>query len=103
MRQERRALHEKHREGRRPANVSHLVARVVAPTLVRKPAKHRRNEAASDSSGGGNRVAIARPLLMHPDWLLLDVSTAAMDENMEAQIYRIIAGRLPKPTTVSIG
>ncbi len=36
MRQERRALHEKHREGRH-SDVAHAVGRVHAATLVRKP------------------------------------------------------------------
>jgi len=36
MRQERRALHEKHREGRH-SDVAHAVGRVDAPALVRKP------------------------------------------------------------------
>jgi putative ATP-binding cassette transporter len=55
------------------------------------------------SGGEQQRVAIARALLTKPDWLLLDEATAALDENLEAQIYSVLREQLPDTTIISIG
>jgi len=55
------------------------------------------------SGGELQRVALARALLTQPDWLFLDESTSAVDEKLEADLYRMLAARLPKTTIVSIG
>jgi putative ATP-binding cassette transporter len=55
------------------------------------------------SGGEQQRVAVARALLTRPDWLFLDESTSALDEKLEAELYGILATRLPKTTIVSIG
>ena len=55
------------------------------------------------SSGEQQRVGLARVLLMRPDWLFLDESTSALDEKLEAELYAVLAGRLPNATIVSIG
>lgn len=55
------------------------------------------------SGGEQQRIALARALLVRPDWLFLDESTSAMDEQLEADLYRILATRLPNTTVVSIG
>jgi vitamin B12/bleomycin/antimicrobial peptide transport system ATP-binding/permease protein len=55
------------------------------------------------SSGEQQRLALARALLMRPDWLFLDESTSAVDEKLEAQLYAVLARRLPGTTIVSIG
>jgi putative ATP-binding cassette transporter len=55
------------------------------------------------SGGEQQRIALARALLMRPDWLFLDESTSALDEKLEAEIYKTLAARLPATTIVSIG
>jgi putative ATP-binding cassette transporter len=55
------------------------------------------------SLGEQQRVAVARALLAKPDWLFLDEATAALDEDTEETLYRILAERLPETTIVSIG
>ncbi len=54
------------------------------------------------SGGEQQRLAIARAILAKPSWLLLDEATAAMDTDLEREIYAIIAKRLPGTTIVSI-
>jgi vitamin B12/bleomycin/antimicrobial peptide transport system ATP-binding/permease protein len=55
------------------------------------------------SGGELQRIAMARALLMQPDWLFLDEATSAVDERLEADLYRMLGARLPKTTIVSIG
>jgi putative ATP-binding cassette transporter len=55
------------------------------------------------SGGEQQRIALARALLMRPDWLFLDESTSALDEKLEAELYAALARRLPKTTVISIG
>jgi vitamin B12/bleomycin/antimicrobial peptide transport system ATP-binding/permease protein len=55
------------------------------------------------SGGEQQRIALARALLMRPDWLFLDESTSALDEKLEAEMYAALAEHLPKTTVVSIG
>jgi vitamin B12/bleomycin/antimicrobial peptide transport system ATP-binding/permease protein len=55
------------------------------------------------SGGEQQRVAIARALLEKPDWLFMDESTSALDEKLEAELYRMLKQRLPRTTIVSIG
>ena len=55
------------------------------------------------SSGEQQRLALARALLMRPEWLFLDESTSAVDEKLEAELYAVLVRRLPQTTIVSIG
>jgi len=64
-----------------------------------------RDEAWSQRLSGGEqqRIALARAVLTRPDFLFLDESTSALDEKLEAELYGMLASRLPKTTIVSIG
>jgi putative ATP-binding cassette transporter len=68
---------------------------------------HRLDEASrwvqTLSLGEQQRLAIARALLIKPDWLFLDEATSAIDEEEEAALYRIIADALRSTTVISIG
>jgi vitamin B12/bleomycin/antimicrobial peptide transport system ATP-binding/permease protein len=55
------------------------------------------------SSGEQQRLSFARALLLRPDWLLLDESTSAVEETLEAELYAMLAQRLPGTTIISIG
>jgi vitamin B12/bleomycin/antimicrobial peptide transport system ATP-binding/permease protein len=55
------------------------------------------------SGGEQQRIAIVRALLKKPDWLFLDEATAALDEPMEAKVYKLLKEELPNTTVVSIG
>jgi putative ATP-binding cassette transporter len=55
------------------------------------------------SGGEQQRLSLARVLLAKPDWLFLDEATAAMDETLEGDLYRMLAAELPSTTIVSIG
>jgi putative ATP-binding cassette transporter len=55
------------------------------------------------SGGEQQRVAIARALLNKPDWLFMDEPTAALPDEAQAALYRLLKERLPGTTLVSIG
>ena len=54
------------------------------------------------SGGEQQRLAVARALLLRPDWLFLDEATASLDPESEADLYRTMRERLPGTTMISI-
>ena len=54
------------------------------------------------SGGEQQRLAIARALVVKPDWLFLDEATASLDPETEGRMYAVLKRRLPGTTIVSI-
>jgi putative ATP-binding cassette transporter len=54
------------------------------------------------SGGEQQRIALARALLLKPDWLFLDEATASLDPEGEQRFYALLKERLPGATLVSI-
>jgi putative ATP-binding cassette transporter len=54
------------------------------------------------SPGEQQRLAVARAILVRPEWLFLDEATSALDAAMEAKLYKLLRERLPESAIVSI-
>jgi len=64
-----------------------------------------RDESWAQTLSGGEqqRLAIARALINRPDWLFMDEPTASLPDDTQAELYDLLAQRLPGTTFVSIG
>lgn len=54
------------------------------------------------SPGEQQRLAAARAILGHPDFLFVDEATSALDVKSEATVYKTIVERLPEAAIISI-
>ncbi|MGC8524755.1 MAG: ABC transporter ATP-binding protein/permease [Acidibrevibacterium sp.] len=54
------------------------------------------------SGGEQQRLAIARALLIRPDWLFLDEATSNLDPEAEAELYQLLKRELRGTTVISI-
>ncbi len=80
------------REALRLANLAHLLPRLDEED----------NWAQRLSGGEQQRLAIARVLLVKPEWLFLDEATASLDPASEEAMYRLLKEKLPDTAIVSI-
>ena len=55
------------------------------------------------SLGEQQRLAFARILLAKPQWAFLDEASSAMDEELEAYMYRLLQTELPDTAIISVG
>jgi len=54
------------------------------------------------SGGEQQRLAVARALLLRPDWLFMDEATASLDPKAESELYETLRRQLPDTTIISI-
>jgi putative ATP-binding cassette transporter len=81
------------REALRATQLGHL-----AEDLAREE-----NWAQVLSGGEQQRMAVSRALINRPDWLFLDEPTAALPDDAQDALYRLMKEKLPDTTLVSIG
>ncbi len=75
------------------ADIAHLIGHLDQPD---------ENWALRLSGGEQQRLAIARALVVKPDWLFLDEATASLDPETEGRMYAVLKRRLPGTTIISI-
>lgn len=77
------------------------VERVGLPALMSR-IDDEQNWSQMLSGGEQQRLAVARALLLRPDWLFLDEATSSLDPQGESEVYAAIRRYLPDTTVISI-
>jgi putative ATP-binding cassette transporter len=54
------------------------------------------------SPGEKQRLAFARCILLKPDYLFLDEATSAMDQDLEAKVFKVLTERLKDAAIISV-
>jgi len=72
------------------------------PYLMKSSGRASELEPHSSQPAEQQRIAFCRALLLRPQWLFFDEATGALDEESEADLYRIIKQRLPETTLFSV-
>jgi putative ATP-binding cassette transporter len=88
--------------GRADAEVREALSAVGLAHLAEDLAREE-NWAQLLSGGEQQRLALARALIVRPDWLFMDEPTAALPDDAQAALYALLKERLPATTLVSIG
>lgn len=83
------------------ADIEAVLDAVNLPNLKSRLDDHA-NWSMALSIGEQQRLAIARALLLKPDWLYLDEATAALDAENEERMYDLLRHHLPGATILSI-
>jgi vitamin B12/bleomycin/antimicrobial peptide transport system ATP-binding/permease protein len=84
------------------ARIAEALVAVGLPAYVRRLDEHAHWNRML-SLGEQQRLAIARSLLLEPEYLFLDEATASLDEASERDLYRLLQDRLPGAAIISIG
>jgi vitamin B12/bleomycin/antimicrobial peptide transport system ATP-binding/permease protein len=82
--------------------VAELIAAVGLPALAAR-IEEEAHWNRMLSLGEQQRLGLARAILLKPDYLFLDETTASLDEPAEAALYHLLGERLPHTTVISIG
>jgi putative ATP-binding cassette transporter len=85
-----------------PGRIAEVLVAVGLPAYAQRLDEHAHWNRML-SLGEQQRLAIARAILLEPDYLFLDEATASLDEASEAVLYRLLQARLPRAAIVSIG
>lgn len=83
-----------------PSEIATALENVGLSKLARPAASTQQIAPGTLSGGEMQRLALARALLMKPDWLFLDEATSALDKPSETALLDLLRHELPNSTIV---